>query len=164
MKKLFTSLFIILACIACAPEDSIDNQPSLVDSEFINGHFTYVDSYNQFGVPANVEASTATLSFFLIDQSETGKPQGKVVWDFGDSKSKLNAWWRFDEASQQIAIFGERGTASFLGLGDDHFALANKWWPIDLTPEGHMSFRQCESDCIQWQFERQSDAGNWRQN
>ena len=46
---------------------------------------------NQFGVPANVEAETAILSFFLIDLSQTAKPQDKLVWDFGNSKSKLNA-------------------------------------------------------------------------
>lgn len=161
MKKLFTSIVMMIACIACSVENSIDNQSSLVDAHFINGHFSYIDSFNQFGVPVTVNSQAPTLTFLLVNLSETGKPQGRVIWDFGASKSKLNAWWRFDEAKQQIALFGQRGTAGFLSLGDQHFALANKWWPIELTEEGHMSFRQCEEDCIQWEFDRQSDAGTW---
>lgn len=164
MKKLLTYIALISLAMSCTPHDPVDINPSIVNSDFVNGHFSFVNGYNQFGVPANPWAGKSKISFYYINHSESGNPQGKVVWSFGEMKDEVKAWWRFDEAKQMLAIFGERGTESFLSIPDDHFVMNNRWYPVQLTEEGFINFRECMSDCIQWQFERQADAGEWVKN
>lgn len=161
MLKHFTYLLLALVILACNPEDSIDTDPSFVTSEFVNGHFTYVDGFNKFGVPAEHWAGQSTISMYMAGRSDSGKPQGKIVWEFGDSQKTINAWWRLDESQQKLAIFGANGTASFLGLADDHFVFDQKWLPISINEDGHIYFKECMNDCNQWEFKRQSTAGTW---
>lgn len=164
MKSVFIPLFVLFAFLGCSPEDPLDVNPSFVDSKFVNGHFTFVNGTDLFGVPTDHWANQSTISLYYVNHSESGKPQGKVIWDFGGIKREVKAWWRLDEDNQELAIFGARGTASFLDLDDDHFVFDKKWFPVTINSDGNMTFRECMENCVQWEFKRQSNAGTWDGN
>lgn len=156
------ALFFVTAILAsCAENSSIDTQINSPDLEFINAEFQYIKGINQYGNQPNTWVANSKLTFYYISDSETGKPQGRLIWKYQQGKKPLKAWWRFDPSTNAISIFGNGGTAGHLSLSDYHVEVKQNWRTIHIDEEGHLIMDETNQDPVIWTFERLATAEDW---
>jgi len=162
MNKLYTLIFCAFFLISCSDNLSEDHSPNSPDLDFINAKFSYVNGINQYGVPADSWAKDSEIAFYYISDSESGKPQGRVIWNFPNDEKSKKAWWRFDPKKNVIAIFGEGGTAGFLALTDLHIEVKRNWRTLYINEQGHLIMDETTQDPIQWELYRLTDSPKWK--
>jgi len=161
MKKVF-NLLVVLALVWSCTEPMVEEvQPNTPDLEYVNATFEYVTSTNQYGVPADKWAAKSRITFFYISDSESGKPQGRIMWKF-HGQPPMKAWWRLDIENNAIAIFGERGTQGLLKISDHHEMIKQSWRTVYINETGNLVIEETPSDEYRWEFERVAKAIEWQ--
>jgi hypothetical protein len=161
MKKVFSLIVVLVMAWSCTEPIVEEVQPDTPDLEYVNASFEYVSGINQYGVPADKWAGKSEITFFYVSDSESGNPQGRIMWKFKGEKPMM-AWWRLDMANSAIAIFGERGTQGLLKVSDHHEIIKQSWRPVYINENGHLVIEETPSDDYRWEFRRVADATDWQ--
>jgi len=161
MKSLFAAFLSALLLCACTDHLEEDIMPNSPDASFLNASFSYVSSTNQYGVSAASWAGKSQITFYYISDSEEGDPQGRIIWNYGESKTALKAWWRLDKSDGKMAIFGESGTAGFLSLLNYHPTIKENWRAVHINENGNLIIEPSKDENIRWELERVNDVLPW---